>query len=116
MFIERFLSEILGNRTTFNAGLIWCIFMCDTSLPGGTIPSSTRPRFVGGTAEQDEISTHSHHAVLCDHEQSGCEIRSRASVGGTGKLRLAFAKDTVNAEPGFWLFSKLEKSLKGLHF
>ncbi|GFW29032.1 hypothetical protein TNCV_2355901 [Trichonephila clavipes] len=45
---------------------------------------------VRNTAEQVEISTDSPYAILCDH-QSGCEICSQPSVGGTERTTEAFA-------------------------
>ncbi|GFU24490.1 hypothetical protein TNCV_2264501 [Trichonephila clavipes] len=56
------------------------------------------------TSEQVESSTDPSPVILCDYVQSGCEICSQASFGGTDELRLSvpqYLLDTINTEPGF---------------
>ncbi|GFU23755.1 hypothetical protein TNCV_2341401 [Trichonephila clavipes] len=43
---------------------------------------------VGKTTEQVEVSADSTHKILCDCAQSGYEICSQASVGGTERILL----------------------------
>ncbi|GFW20576.1 uncharacterized protein TNCV_1048001 [Trichonephila clavipes] len=72
---------------------------------------------VRGTAEKVEISTSSTHAVLCDHAQSGCEICSQSSVGGTENTPFCSCTWPTEFAPcDFWLFPKIKMASKGSLF